>query len=210
MTMDKHGTIFIGIAGGTASGKTTVVKKIMKRLKTSKLIQLDLDSYYKDFSGLTPEERNDINFDHPQSIDFDLLIKHIEELKSGNSIEKPVYDFTTHLRTKETTTIEPTKIIILEGILIFTNSMIRKLLDLKIFVDTASDIRLMRRIERDMKERGRSLDSVKNQYFKTVRPMHLEFIVPTKQYADIIIPSGGKNKAAIDMIISGIKDLLQN
>ena len=210
MTMDKQETIFIGIAGGTASGKTTVVKKIMKRLKNSRLIQLDLDSYYKDFSDLTPDERNDINFDHPQSIDFDLLVKHIEELKNGKSIEKPVYDFATHLRTKETTTIEPTKIIILEGILIFTNSMIRKLLDLKIFVDTASDIRLMRRIERDMKERGRSLDSVKNQYFKTVRPMHLEFIVPTKQYADIIIPSGGNNKVAIDMIISGIKDLLQN
>jgi len=207
--MDKKDTIFIGIAGGSASGKTTVVKKIMKRLKNSKLSQIELDSYYKDFSDLTPEERNRINFDHPQSIDFDLLIKHINELKNGNSIEKPSYEFATHLRDKETTTIEPTKIIILEGILIFTDPIIRKLLDLKIFVDTASDIRLMRRIERDMKERGRSLESVKDQYFETVRPMHREFIDTTKQYADIIIPSGGNNKAAINMIISGIKDLMQ-
>ena len=206
--MEEQDTIFIGIAGGTASGKSTVVKKIMKKLVNRKLIQIDLDSYYKDFSALSPEERNRINFDHPRAIDFPLLIKHVEELKNGNPIEKPVYDFTTHLRTKETTTIYPTKIIILEGILIFTNKRIRELLDLKIFVDTASDIRLMRRIERDIKERGRTLDSVKNQYFETVRPMHIQFIEPTKQFADIIIPSGGKNKAAINMIISGIKDLL--
>ena len=208
--MGNKNTIFIGIAGGSASGKSTVVKKIMKRLKNSQLIEIDLDSYYQDFSHLSPEERNNINFDHPQSIDFELLIKHIKELKSGKSVEKPVYDFKTHLRTKETTTVSPTKIIILEGILIFTNAEIIKLLDMKIFVDTASDIRLTRRIERDMKERGRSLDSVKNQYFETVRPMHLEFIQPTKQCADIIIPSGGNNKVAIDMIISGIKDLMQN
>jgi len=207
--MEEQETIFIGIAGGSASGKSTVVKKIMKRLKNRKILEIDLDSYYKDFSDFTPEERNNINFDHPQSIDFELLIKHINFLKNGKSIEKPVYDFATHLRTRDTTTINPTKIIILEGILIFTNPEIRKLLDMKIFVDTASDIRLMRRIERDMKERGRSLDSVKNQYFETVRPMHLEFIETTKQYADIIIPSGGNNKVAINMIISGIKDLMQ-
>ncbi len=150
--MEEQDTIFIGIAGGTASGKSTVVKKIMKKLVNRRLIQIDQDSYYKDFSALSAEDRNKINFDHPRAIDFPLLIKHVEDLKNGKTIEKPVYDFTTHLRTKDTTTINPTKIIILEGILLFTNRKIRELLDLKIFVDTASDIRLMRRIERDIKE----------------------------------------------------------
>lgn len=207
--MDTNGDIFfIGIAGGSASGKTTVVKKIMKRFKHRNLRMIDTDSYYKDFSNLNPEERNNINFDHPKSIDFELLIEHIKLLKLGKSIEKPVYDFMTHLRTKETTTIEPTKIILLEGILIFTNPELMKILDMKIFVDTASDIRLMRRIERDMKDRGRSLESVKKQYFDTVRPMHIEFIQPTKVDADIIIPGSRNNTVSINMIISGINDLM--
>ncbi|MCX5773802.1 MAG: uridine kinase [Fusobacteria bacterium] len=205
----ENRTIFIGIAGGTASGKTTVVEKIMDRFKNESVECLELDAYYKDFSHLSPSERDHLNFDHPQSIDFDLLISHIQLLKEGNKIEKPIYDFGTHLRTSQTVTITPRKIVIVEGILIFSNSKIRELLDMKIFVDAAPDIRLMRRIERDMTERGRSLESVKAQYFKTVRPMHLEFIEPTKQYADIIVPRGGDNHVAISMIRSRIRYLLE-
>jgi len=207
--MKAQGTIIIGVAGGSASGKTTVVKKILKSFKNRSLNKIDMDSYYGDFSTLSPEERDAINFDHPKAFDFDLLNEHIYKLKDGKDIQKPIYDFATHLRQKETTPVTPSKILILEGILLFTNAKLRELMDMKIFVDTASDIRLMRRIERDIKERGRTLESVKNQYFTTVRPMHLEFIETTKQYADIIIPSGGHNHVAINMIIGGINDLLK-
>lgn len=201
--------IFIGIAGGTASGKTTVVDKIMERFKNESVLCIDLDSYYKDFSHLSAKERDHLNFDHPQSIDFELLTQHIHALKNGECIHKPVYDFSTHLRSPNTAKLCPTKIIIVEGILVFSHSTLRDLLDMKIFVDTAPDIRLMRRIERDMTERGRSLESIKNQYFKTVRPMHIEFIEPTKQYADIIVPRGGDNHVAISMIRSRIRHLLE-
>ena len=207
--MIKQETIIIGIAGGTASGKTTVVKKIMKSFKNKNVGHIDLDSYYKDFSTLTPEERNDINFDHPGSLDFSLLAKHLKQLKEWQPIEKPIYDFATHLRQKETTTVYPTRILIIEGILVFVDKKLRKLMDMKIFVDTPDDIRILRRIERDIKERGRDFESIKNQYLTTVRPMHLEFIESTKHYADIIIPSGGQNMAAINMIIGGINDLLR-
>jgi uridine kinase len=201
--------IIIGIAGGTASGKTTVVRKIMKAFKSRNVSRIDLDSYYKDFSSLTPEERDDINFDHPQSIDFLLLAKHLAALKSGKSIEKPIYDFSTHLRQNKTESISPTRILILEGILIFADKELRKLMDMKIFVDAPDDIRILRRLERDIKERGRTFESVKKQYLETVRPMHLQFIATTKQYADIIIPNGGHNHPAINMIIGGINDLLR-
>ena len=201
--------IIIGIAGGTASGKTTVVRKLMKSFKNRSVGWLDLDSYYKDFSDLTPEERNDINFDHPQSIDFQLLSKHLSQLKSGQTIEKPIYDFATHLRQKKTVTVNPSRILILEGILIFVDKKLRSLMDMKIFVDAPDDIRILRRLERDIKERGRTFENVKKQYLDTVRPMHMEFIETTKQYADIIIPSGGQNHAAINMIIGGINDLLR-
>jgi len=206
--MDKQETIFIGIEGGSASGKTTVVNKIMRSFKNNEIEQIELDSYYNDFSKLTPAERDKLNFDHPKAFDFDLLTEHIEMLKSGNPIEKPIYDFSTHLRRKETIKVYPKKIIIIEGILIFTRKELRNMLDVKIYVDTAADIRLMRRIERDIEQRGRTLDSVKDQYFNTVRPMHLEFIEPTKQFADIIVPRGGSNDVAINMIISRIKYLL--
>ncbi|HJO93671.1 MAG TPA: uridine kinase [Victivallales bacterium] len=208
--MDKQETIFIGIEGGSASGKTTVVNKIMHSFKNNEIEQIELDSYYNDFSNLTPEERDKLNFDHPKAFDFDLLTEHINILKKGKPIEKPIYDFATHLRIKDTITVYPKKIIIIEGILIFAKKELRNMLDVKIYVDTAADIRLMRRIERDIEARGRTLDSVKNQYFNTVRPMHLEFIEPTKQFADIIVPRGGNNHVAINMIISRIKYLLNH
>jgi len=198
----------IGIAGGSASGKTTLVKKIINQMKNEKLSVIDLDSYYKDLGGLSEQERTEVNFDHPKSLDFDLLIKHIKDLKQGKSIEKPIYDFKTHLRKSETTLVEATKIILLEGILVFSNTELMKLLDMKIYVETASDIRLMRRIERDMKERARSLESIKKQYFETVRPMYIEFIQPTKAEADIIIPGSRNNTVSINMIISGIRNLM--
>ena len=201
--------IIIGIAGGTASGKTTVVRKIMKSFKNRNVSRIDLDSYYKDFSLLTPKERDKVNFDHPQSIDFELLTKHLSTLKSGDPVEKPIYDFATHLRQKKTETIFPTKILIMEGILIFVDKPLRDLMDMKIFVDTPDDIRILRRLERDIKERGRTFENVKKQYFETVRPMHLKFIETTKQYADIIIPSGRHNHIAINMIIGGINDLIR-
>ena len=200
--------IVIGIAGGTASGKTTVVKKIMKSFKNRNVGSIDLDSYYKDFSSQTPKERDNINFDHPQSIDFELLSKHLTTLKSGNPIKKPVYDFVTHLRQEATTTVIPSRILILEGILIFVDKKLRSLMDMKIFVDTPDDIRILRRLERDIKDRGRTFENVQKQYLETVRPMHMEFIESTKQYADIIIPSGRYNQPAINMIIGGINDLL--
>ncbi|MCF7791053.1 MAG: uridine kinase [Victivallales bacterium] len=205
---NDNNIIVIGIAGGSASGKTTVVKKIMRSFKNRNVGWIDLDSYYKDFSGLMPEERKKINFDHPQSIDFELLKNHLTDLKSGKSIQKPVYDFATHLRQKRTEKVYPTKILIMEGILILVKKEIRELLDMKIFCDTPSDIRILRRLERDIKERGRTFESVREQYLKTVRPMHQEFIETTKQFADIIIPSSGRNQPAIDMIIGGINDLL--
>jgi uridine kinase len=201
--------IIIGIAGGTASGKTTVVKKIMKSFKNRNVSSIDLDSYYKDFSSLNPEERDNINFDHPQSIDFELLAEHLSLLKSGKPIEKPIYDFSTHLRQKGTTTIIPTRILILEGILIFVDKKLRELMDMKIFVDAPDDIRILRRLERDIQDRGRTFENIKKQYLETVRPMHLEFIETTKQYADIIIPSDRHNHPAINMIIGGINDLLR-
>ena len=180
----------------------------MKHFKDRSIVDIELDSYYKDLAHLKHEARAKKNFDHPRSLDFELLIKHIKQLKEGKSIEKPVYDFTTHLRTKETITIKPTKIIFLDGILVFSNSKLRSLMDVKIFVDTAADVRLMRRIERDIKDRGRTLESVKEQYLNTVRPMHIEFIEPTKQFADIIVPRGGTNHVAIGMIMSRIDQLL--
>ncbi len=208
--MGKNETIFIGITGGTASGKTTVVKKIMKHFKDKSVVDIKLDSYYNVLAGLSDDERAKVNFDHPKAFDFDLLYEQLDDLKKGKTIEKPIYDFTTHLRKDETETVKPARIVIVEGILVFIKKEIRDLLDMKIFVDTASDIRLIRRIERDIAERGRTFDTVKNQYFETVRPMHIQFIEPTKQNADIIVPKGGRNTVAINMIISRIHHLLEN
>ncbi|MDU4652439.1 uridine kinase [Sneathia sanguinegens] len=203
--------IIIGIAGGTGSGKTSVANLIVEDLEKfgSSVALLEQDSYYKDHLELTYEQRRKLNYDHPDAIDFDLLIKHIKALKNGEDIDKPKYDFTKHKRMEEKEHITSKPIIIVEGILILTLAKIRDLFDVKIFVDTDDDIRLLRRIERDMNERGRSFDNIKEQYIKTVKPMHLEFVEPAKRYADIIIPRGKSNKVGIKMVTSRLKYLIK-
>lgn len=200
--------ILIGITGGTGSGKSTVSKEIFKSIHEKDLTIIEQDSYYKDQSELTFEERVKTNYDHPFAFDHELLKEHLKALLRNEIIEKPIYDFENHTRKKETVKVEPRDIIILEGILILFDPEIRDLLDIKIFVDTDSDVRVIRRILRDIKDRGRTLDSVILQYIDTVRPAHLQFIEPTKRYADIIIPEGGYNKVAIDIIITKINAIL--
>lgn len=200
--------LLIGITGGTGSGKSTVAKAICESLPKQNVVIIEQDSYYKDQSHLTPEQRENTNYDHPFAFDTDLLILHLKMLIENKPIDKPLYDFTVHNRRKETLRMEPKDVIILEGILILDSPEIRKLLDIKIFVDTDADVRIIRRIVRDMNERGRSLDSVIKQYMDVVKPMHNEFIEPTKRYADIIIPEGGYNKVAIDIMVAKIKSIL--
>ena len=203
--------LVIGIAGGTGSGKTTVTQKVLERLRVQEnVVVIQHDSYYKDLSeyhGLTPDK---INFDHPDSLQTSLLVQHIKELKRQLPVEQPLYNFTTHSRMKETRRLEPRDIIIIEGILIFVEKELRDLMDIKIFVDTDADERLLRRIRRDILERGRSIDSVMNQYMSTVKPMHLEFVEPSKHWADIIVPRGGDNLVAIDMVAVKIDTMLRN
>ncbi|MEY8415346.1 uridine kinase [Tissierella praeacuta DSM 18095] len=202
--------LLIGITGGTGSGKSTVSKEIFKSIHEKKITVIEQDSYYKDQSNLTFEERVKTNYDHPLAFDNELLVKHLRDLMDNKAIEKPIYDFENHTRKKETISVEPKDIIILEGILILFEEEIRNLLDIKVFVDTDSDVRVIRRILRDIKDRGRTLDSVILQYMETVRPAHLQFIEPTKRYADIIIPEGGYNKVAIDIIVAKINSILNN
>ena len=202
--------ILIGITGGTGSGKSTVSKGIFKSTHEKDITIIEQDSYYKDQSELTLEERVKTNYDHPFAFDNELLIEHLKALMKNKAIEKPIYDFENHTRKKETVTVEPKDIIILEGILTLYEEDIRKLLDIKIFVDTDSDVRVIRRIVRDIRDRGRTLESVVHQYMETVRPAHLQFIEPTKRYADIIIPEGGHNKVAIDLIVAKISQILNN
>lgn len=192
--------IIIGIAGGTGSGKSTVAKEILSQLPDGDIAFLPQDSYYKDSSHLPMDKRIEINFDHPDSIEFDLLISHIKELKKGNSVQQPIYSYITCSRAEETVLIKPAKIIVVEGILIFTDIELRKLMDLKVFVDADADDRLIRVINRDIVERGRSVNSVIERYQKVLKPMHLQFIEPTKRYADLIIPEGGRNKVAISIL----------
>jgi uridine kinase len=198
----------IGIAGGSGSGKTTVVNHILNSLQHDEVDVIYQDSYYKDLSHLSYKEREAVNFDHPESIDFKLLVKHLKRLKSGELIEQPVYSFKEHNRTGETITTHPRKVMIVEGILILTNPELRNLLDIKIFVDTDSDERLMRRLKRDITERGRDIDEVLNRYQTTLKPMHQQFIEPTKAYANIIIPNNQYNNVAIEIIETIIKDRL--
>ncbi|MCK4312869.1 MAG: uridine kinase [Candidatus Cloacimonetes bacterium] len=199
--------VTIGIAGGTGSGKSTIADAIQKEVKQDITI-ITQDSYYKSFESMSLKERSKINYDHPQSLDNKLFINHILSLKKGVPINMPIYNFETHLRTKKKIPKKPTKIIIVEGILLFENPKIRELLDIKIFVDTDADVRILRRIERDIKERGRNLESIINQYRATVRPMHIEFVEPSKRFADVIIPEGGFNKIGIDMIIAKILNII--
>jgi len=207
--MLNHATpLVIGIAGGTGSGKTTVANVILRRVGTHRIAFLPHDAYYKDLKDLPKSQRDLVNFDHPHSLDTPLLLEHITDLKNLRPIKLPVYDFKTHTRTEKTLLIEPTRVVIVEGILIFAEPGLRELFDVKIFVDTAADIRFIRRLERDIAERGRTTESVINQYLTTVRPMHLEFVEPSKQYADVIIPEGGLNTVAMDMVVARVESLL--
>lgn len=199
----------IGIAGGTGSGKTTVVKKIQERLPSSQVVILPQDSYYKDSSDKPLEERLEMNFDHPDSIEWELLVKHLGELRGGKEIQQPIYSYLTCTRATETISIKPCKVVIVEGILVLTNPELRQLLDLKVFVDADADDRLIRVINRDIVERGRSVNKVMERYELTVKPMHEQFIEPTKRFADIIVPQGGNNHIAIDILTKFILDFLK-
>ena len=201
--------LIIGIAGGTGSGKTTVVRKITERLPACEVAILPQDSYYRDSSHLPLEERLEINFDHPASIEFELLTKHLKELRKGHPIQQPIYSYLTCTRSEETVPVNPCKVIIVEGILILSNPELRKLMDLKIFVDADADDRLIRVINRDIVERGRSVNKVMERYECTVKPMHLQFIEPTKRFADIIVPQGGNNHIAIDILTKYIENNLK-
>ncbi|MBU3208724.1 uridine kinase [Clostridium algidicarnis] len=202
--------VLIGIAGGTGSGKSTISKEIYSRFDESCIAMIEQDSYYKDQSFMDINERIKTNYDHPKAFDTDLLIQHLKALLNRETIQKPMYNFEEHTRRKETVKVESRDIIILEGILILEDPGIRDLLDIKLYVDTDADVRIIRRLLRDINERGRTVESVINQYLNVVRPMHLQFVEPTKRYADIIIPEGGHNKVAIDIIVANIKHILQN
>jgi uridine kinase len=193
-------SFIIGIAGGTGSGKTTVVRKVLETLPKDEVAIIPQDSYYKDNGHLPLEDRQEINFDHPRSLEFRLLIEHIKRLKEGKEIKQPIYSYLTCTRSEETILVQPKKVIIVEGILILQNAQLRNLMDIKVFVDADNDDRLMRVIQRDLVERGRSVNKVLERYEKTVKPMHLQFIEPTKRYADVIIPQGGDNKVGIDLL----------
>jgi uridine kinase len=202
--------LVIGIAGGSGSGKTTLANMILERVGPEKIAYLPHDAYYKDLSNLPPNERATINFDHPNSLDNELLIQHVQQLKRSEPVDLPIYDFKTHSRTVYTKRIEPRQVIMVEGILIFAEPALRKLLEVKIFVDTDADIRFIRRLERDINERGRSTESVVHQYLATVRPMHMEFVEPSKRYADVIIPEGGQNAVAMEMVVARLETLLSS
>ncbi|MBS5922473.1 MAG: uridine kinase, partial [Clostridium perfringens] len=194
--------IFIGITGGTGSGKSTIAKEIYRQFGEDCIAMIEQDSYYKDQSHLSMEDRVKTNYDHPNAFDNNLLVSHLESLLNGHSIQKPSYDFSIHNRIEDTTKVEPKEIVIVEGILILEDPRIRELLDIKIYVDTDADVRIIRRMVRDINERGRTIESVINQYLNVVKPMHNQFTEPTKKFADLIIPEGGHNKVAIDIIVA--------
>jgi len=206
----NNNKIFIGIAGGTGSGKTSISKKIISNLSGSKVTLIEQDFYYKDLSKIDLKERSKINFDHPESIDFNLMQKQLYKLLSGKNIEAPIYDFTTHTRKSDTQIINYHQIIIMEGIFALFNVDICKMMDIKIYVDTDDDIRIIRRINRDINERKRTLSSITKQYYTTARPMHVQFVEPTKKYADIIIPGNTENNTSIDLICTKIKSIMIN
>ncbi|HET9263191.1 MAG TPA: uridine kinase [Vicinamibacterales bacterium] len=203
----SSGPLVIGVAGGSGSGKTTVVRRIVDSLGEDRVTVLEHDRYYRDRNDLRFEERAALNYDHPDSLETDLLVDHLQQLRAGRSIEAPAYDFARYLREPSSETIIPRAAVIVEGILIFTDALLRQLMDVKVFVDTDDDTRFIRRLQRDITERGRSVQSVIDQYLGSVKPMHLEFVEPSKRYADIIIPQGGHNAVATDMLLTLIRSL---
>lgn len=207
--MSKFNPLIIGVGGGSGSGKTTVVSKIVEGIGRDQIVLIEHDSYYRDLSHLPLAERVKQNFDHPSSLETELLIRHLDALKSGYKIDIPVYDFVEHTRAPESISVAPKKVILIDGILIFSEPNLRERMDIKIFVDTDDDVRLLRRLKRDINERGRDFDGVLKQYEHFVRPMHLEFVEPSKRYADIIIPRGGENAVALDMINALVNGKLQ-
>lgn len=203
-------SVIIGVAGGSGSGKTTVVRGIVEEMGPDDVTVIQHDSYYCDRSDISPTERAGLNYDHPDALETSLLVEHVRQLLTGSPVQVPVYDFSTHTRTSETISVTPRRVVILEGILVLADPDLRSLMDIKVFVDTDSDIRMIRRLERDVRERGRSMESVIRQYLETVRPMHLEFVEPSKRYAHLIIPEGGQNTVAVDMLITKIRSIVHS
>jgi uridine kinase len=201
--------VVVGVAGGTGSGKTTIVEEILKGLDTSAVSLIQHDSYYRDRSHLPSAERDNINYDHPDALETSLLIEHLNQLLTGHAVDIPIYDFATHTRKAEHRRVEPRKVIVVEGILILADTGLRSLFDIKVFVDTDADIRFIRRMERDIAERARTRESVVKQYMESVRPMHLDYVEPSKRYADVIIPEGGYNLVAVDMLITKIQSVIR-
>jgi uridine kinase len=202
--------LIIGVAGGTGSGKTTVANAIIERVGRERIALVQHDAYYRDQSGKPPEARARVNYDHPDSLETELMIEHLKQLRAGRPIEVPMYDFATHTRKAETRRLDPRSVILVEGILIFADRALREMFDVKVFVDTDADIRIIRRLQRDMEERGRTFESVITQYRETVRPMHLEFVEPSKRYADVILPEGGFNTVGLDLITARVQMLLES
>lgn len=202
-------TLFVGVAGGTGSGKTTMAHALLAGLPSSRCTHVQYDSYYRDHPELDEEARDALNFDHPSALETELMVKHLDQLRAGKPVDIPVYDFASHRRKTETVRLHPSPVIVVEGILVLAEPSIRERLDVKLFVEAAADIRLMRRISRDMEVRGRTFAQVRAQYFESVRPMHLAFVEPSKAFADVIIPEGGENRVAVDMILSKVQHWLQ-
>jgi len=200
--------VIIGVAGGTGSGKTTVVREMVRAVGSEHVAVIEHDSYYRDRSELPLEERALLNYDHPNALETDLLVHHLEDLRAGRSVEVPSYDFSQHARTEVTRTVHPAQVILVDGILVFVEERLRELMDVKVFVDTDSDLRFIRRLERDLKERGRTMDSVVEQYISTVKPMHEEFVEPSKRFADLMIPEGGYNRVAVDLLLAKIRSVV--
>ena len=209
MANRENKPVIIGVTGGSGSGKTTVSRAIFEQLHGHSLLMLQEDSYYNDQSDMPFEERIKTNYDHPNAFDTELLVKQLKDLLDWKTIEKPIYDYTEHTRSSEVEKVEPKEVIILEGILVLNDPALRDLMDIKIFVDTDDDIRIIRRIQRDIEERGRSLQAVIDQFKSTVKPMYHQFIEPTKRYADIIVPEGGENQVAIDLLVTKVRDILR-
>lgn len=201
--------ILVGVAGGTGSGKTTVANEILRRVGAEHIAYIPHDAYYRDLSHLPQHQRAQVNFDHPDSLETELLIEHLKSLRASRTVQVPLYDFTTHTRMQQTRRVEVAPVVLIEGILVFVEQALRELFDVKLYVDTDADVRFIRRLQRDVNERGRDVESVCKQYLSTVRPMHLEFVEPSKRYADVIIPEGGFNEVAIEMVATRVRTMLE-